>query len=526
MLSRLNVFGNPTAQRDFRVQMRGSRSVILFVVYLLLLSLAAVVTYQSVAGQQVTLAQAQASLRQFYEWTMSLLGFAITAISPALAATAVVTERHRRSFDLVFSAPVEPRAYLIGKLVASYRFTWLLLVLALPVTAVSVVLGGATWTDVLEAFVLLSFQALILTSTALLVSARAEKQVNAVATMFALVLFWFALFSVSGFLARIAMGTGLSRELPFIVGLNPFGTHAAAGSFTNLGWSIPNWILVGIFSVFVSLLLISAASISIAPSPVREIKTFRWMILSAAVLYGVLTPTLSAIGTSFGLFTGSSPMAFPPVPLGPHEVGRMLGWALIPLLVFIPSMAAYGFEGPMYRRPNGLFHWRKVMDGSPAGSAPFLLLFIATFILAMVSLFAVTGTLSRDAFIGIGVYGLWLLGCFAAVFGAVRLGSSVLSGARTGMSFGVLAIMLIVVIPVPCVSIPAFNIGSPASDWMWTLIPMSPLVADAKSLWLAQVHGAVLLAIGVTLITVSQRVLKVRLDRLKITHERLFESAA
>jgi len=51
-------------------------------------------------------------------------------------------ERQHGPWILVFSAPVAPRYYLVGKTIAVYRYIWMLLILSLPVTAACVVLGG------------------------------------------------------------------------------------------------------------------------------------------------------------------------------------------------------------------------------------------------------------------------------------------------------------------------------------------------------------------------------------------------
>jgi hypothetical protein len=143
--------GNASSMRDFRVQLRGSRSVLLFGAYLLSLITIALLVYSSAIrnGTSVSIVEAQSSLQSFYATVIGLLGGMICLVTPALCATSILTERQRKSLDLVFSAPVSPKYYLVGKMLSSYRYIWMLLVLSLPVTAACVVLGGATWRDVL-----------------------------------------------------------------------------------------------------------------------------------------------------------------------------------------------------------------------------------------------------------------------------------------------------------------------------------------------------------------------------------------
>src|SRR5947209_4930518 len=126
------------------------------------------------AGQGgVSITEVQENLREFYNILMVCLASILCLITPALTAGAITSERQRQSLDLLFSAPVSVKALLVGKLISSYRYTWMLLALSLPITAVCVVMGGATWSDVLAGYALLSFSALVLTAIGLVVSSMA-----------------------------------------------------------------------------------------------------------------------------------------------------------------------------------------------------------------------------------------------------------------------------------------------------------------------------------------------------------------
>ncbi len=262
--SREVYFGNATAVRDFRVQLRGNRSVMLFGVYLLLLIGVAMYTYSNAVNQYgSTIVEAQSSLHGFYQVTMLLLAGTVVLVAPGLTATTIVMERQRQSIDLVFSAPVSPKYYLVGKMISSFRYTWMLLVLALPVTAASVVLGGASWTEVLEAYILLSIHGLALTAFALLISTFSAKPVAAIVWSYITAI-------VFNFCAGSAATASLFRfmgrptdEAPFWVSFSPFAVVQSARTYTSIaGHHIPNWILALVVTLLiVKICLLGAGSI-------------------------------------------------------------------------------------------------------------------------------------------------------------------------------------------------------------------------------------------------------------------------
>src|SRR2546423_6633937 len=89
---------NATSRRDFRAQLRGNRAVILWTVYLLaLIGLGMWVYDDTLHRGQYSIVQAQQSLQTFYQTVMGLLGGMVTLVAPALAATAIVVEKERRS---------------------------------------------------------------------------------------------------------------------------------------------------------------------------------------------------------------------------------------------------------------------------------------------------------------------------------------------------------------------------------------------------------------------------------------------
>ena len=112
--------GNAASVRDFRVQMRGSKTILAWTLYLGILLTVGYFTYASVSalGFGSSPAEIQYRLGTFFSTMFRVIAGAVVVIAPGLTAASIVGERQRKSFDLVFSAPVTPKYYLVGMLAA------------------------------------------------------------------------------------------------------------------------------------------------------------------------------------------------------------------------------------------------------------------------------------------------------------------------------------------------------------------------------------------------------------------------
>ncbi len=366
-------FGNATSMREFRVQLRGNRSVLLFGAYLVMLIGVAMFVYSEAVGdQRMSIVEAQSRLQSFYMTVMELLAGTICVVAPALSATTVVLERQRRSLDLVFSAPVSPKYFLVGKMLSSYRYIWMLLVLSLPVTAACVVLGGASWGDVLGSYVLLSMQALVLTSISLLMSTLAPKPVSAVLWSYAACIPYLLVTASGAGSFLFGYGHGHSMEAPFFVALSPFMVIQAVGTYTAVGnFDVPNWIpALGVTLLITKIALLTAGSLlSPVGKEARSLRIHGFFYLVATIgLLGYYTT--SSIGFSSDL--GGT-------------LGRTLAWVLMPLIVVLPFMTCYGYDGENRFKPNGMFKLTDIFKPTPATGLPYVLLLIGGAAVGLVS---------------------------------------------------------------------------------------------------------------------------------------------
>lgn len=495
---------NPTSRRDYRSQLRSNKSAILWGFYLLLLIAVATLNYSVSADVgNVSVVRAQRELQQFYTVVMGMLAAMVCLISPALGATTVIAERERRSLDLIFSAPVRPKMFLVGKMISAFRYTWMLLVLAMPVTAVSVVLGGATWSDVLVAYLLLSLCGLVLSSIALLFSTIAPKAVSAITWSYAAVglylLITFLLGSTYGVPSMFGMGgpAGMTGEVPFFVGLSPFFATVAADTHTLIfGKEIPNWILVAVFSLLTVRFFLLCAGSALSPYGSSETKNLRisgllyTFVLSFGLTYVVYSSIPGSATTDVDAFAAGA-----------------VGWAPLFFLLFAPFVCCFGEDAERKFMYDGVFSFKGAFRGTPSGGLPYLLMLVLAIASGILLAFGILPiTSSPGEHFASTLY--WSFGFWIFVWGIGRWTSATTSDLRSARILHVAFLLMILGLPVPFLSL----ITTGGSESLWQLYPLSNL-ADFHSyenLLLRFSMGTALTVVGVAFAGAAERKRRVK----------------
>ncbi len=505
--TRRTYFGNAAAQRDFRVQLRGNRSVMLFGLYLAILIVVGFFKYGEIqTNASISVVQAQRELREFYTLIVMLLGGMVTLVTPGLAATAIVLERQRRSLDLVFSAPVQPRYYLVGKMIAVYRYIWMLLILSLPVTAACVVLGGASWSDVLTVYGLLSIHGLLFAAVGLLMSTICGKPVAAVVWTYGAVA---ALMGVTGSMAAASYsfrmfgpGSG-GAAAPFAIGLSPFSVTYAVGTYTEiLGYPVPNWLMAAVVVLIaVRLCLLGAGALL---SDGRETPNLRinWAILVAGAAYGLCYWFVASGGYSslatMPAYTPPENWPFRNVDGRAVILGYGLFWLLTPLVLVLPNLVAYGGDGALRQRPNGWFGFRRMLDGTPAGALPYIVsLVVLACVFGLLGIKTAGGDLPSASFL---VYPLYAIGFWGLFWAIARTASSYGVGLRAARTTLVAAFVVLVALPVPFLAAVSAETFNEKGISAWDLYLLRP-VLQFKEVNIAQplVYGLGLVVIALGL---------------------------
>lgn len=481
-------FDNATSVRDYRVQLRGNRSVIFFGLYLIVLITVSMFVYsESVVAGAYSVVDAQRLLREFYGITIGILGGVVALVAPALSATAVVLERQRRSLDLIFSAPVSPRYYLVGKMISSYRYTWMLLVLALPVTAACVLLGGASWMDVLQSYLLLSVHGIVFTALALLMSTVSTKPVSAVIWSYVAAGFYLMVTFAGSASSMMTGMQSMNAEVPFYAVMNPFLVSFFAGSYTLIGsLEIPNWFISIFVAGAISQLCLLGAGVMLSPKPeveIRKLRIYSLIYFSFLVGYSAWQSNLSM-----------------------SQAGLSAFWFLSPLVVVIPFLSCFGIDAERRYRPNGMFNIRNIFDGTPAGALPYLLLLIATgFVSSFVGVFLNQSSLAgiRD----LGIFAIYTVGFWVLFWAIGRYASSSLVGLKTARAIQFAVFVLIVCVPVPFIATIESQAAWDAGTFsLWNLYILRPAFVTEPIL--ALVYGVGTLGAAALIARAAEQSLK------------------
>jgi len=164
--------------KELRSRMRGRRAFIVLTVYLAILALITYGVYVVVApnargfaggvggvGGFGGQANASALIGQSIFTLLSIFQLILICfIAPAFTSGQISLEREKQTLDLLISTPMRPSAIVIGKLAAALAFVVLMIVAAVPITAIVLMYGGASVDDIVR-------QQLVLLGTALMLGA-------------------------------------------------------------------------------------------------------------------------------------------------------------------------------------------------------------------------------------------------------------------------------------------------------------------------------------------------------------------
>ena len=151
--------------REMRTRMRGRRAAVVITVYLLLLSgiggWMIYTQHQDLRSGFNAGAASTMGLQIFATLSMFQL-FLVVFIVPGLTGAAISGERDRQTLDLLLSTQVSALWIVLGKILASLSYIFLLLLAALPLFSMVFLFGGVSPGQIALAFVISLVSALTL----------------------------------------------------------------------------------------------------------------------------------------------------------------------------------------------------------------------------------------------------------------------------------------------------------------------------------------------------------------------------
>jgi ABC-type transport system involved in multi-copper enzyme maturation permease subunit len=489
------VLGNPVIGRELRVRVRVGRAYMLQAFYLAFLILIVALAYQAAIGDNPDLrnpVRVQGALVEFYRLVMSMLVALIALIAPALTANAITLERERKTMDLLLATPLTARQLLVGKLLGSFAFIVLLLALTLPVSAVSVLLGGVSFPELLKAYLLIACGGLVLCAIALLSSVYARNSTLAVLWSYVRVAGFLlatgvliALQDALAFGAFGGRGAGaLNLAFPQVL-LNPFAAPFVADMQVDfVRWQAPAWVVGVVLCLLFTRLILTAAARKVGlydkdvlPSARRQLV----LLFPLNMLLCVL-PLLALGGGAGGIG-------------GAEYVLVVVLLCVAPFLMLAAWIAPFGQDGDTPCPDDGMFKPSRMFTAAPSGALPFLwtvwLLTAGALILVLYqsSMPAMVGPLFWNYLLSMLVYftGVWML------FWGIGRFCSVMSRARSLATARALTLVIITgvtALPIIIDLMFFWNRAEFVALQVWVFKPFFDALSDPRSV---KIHDAMFL---------------------------------
>lgn len=499
------VLANPVIGRELRVRVRVGRAYLLQAAYLAFLILVVGLAYEWVVGDESNLGnpfQMQQALVGFYWVVVGTLIGLIALIAPALTANAVTLERERKTMDLLLATPLTARHLLTGKLIGSFAFIVLLLALTLPVSAVSVLLGGVSFGDLLRAYVMIAFGGLTLCAIALFTSVYARNSTMAVLWSYVRVgVFLLATGILVGFQSSFSgmpgSSGGVNWGFPAAL-LNPFAALIAADTHVDLKiWQVPTWIMCVVLCLLFTRLVLTGAAQKVGLYDKDVMPSLRRQLLLLTPLYVLLTmlPMLSPVAVG-----GATVLAT-------FEAQTLTVMCMAPMLLLAGWIAPFGDDEDKPCPNDGVFRVRKLLTDAPSGALPFLSLLWLLMLGALYASFLLTGQLAtldpdlRDLIIYLVVYftGAWVLLWGVGRFCSVLLNGRSLVAAR---ALSLATITAILTLPVIAHLMFYSDVSDSPALSVWVATPFIEAIREPMN-GIAQMNllivGGLMLAIGLLL---------------------------
>jgi ABC-2 type transport system permease protein len=176
------VLDNPVMIKELRSRMRGARAFIVLSIYLLLLSAFSSLVYVAVSESSLSIS-GQSSVgqigRTLFGGVVAIEMMLVAFIAPAFTSGAISGEREHQTYDLLRTTLLPAHAFVLGKLLSSMLYVFLLLAAAIPMQSIAFFFGGVAETELLLSFVILMATALLFGTIGIFFSTRSTRTLSA-----------------------------------------------------------------------------------------------------------------------------------------------------------------------------------------------------------------------------------------------------------------------------------------------------------------------------------------------------------
>jgi ABC-type transport system involved in multi-copper enzyme maturation permease subunit len=198
---------NPVLRHELIERVQGARAVVFLTIWLVLLTGILVLAYQGSVAVNQGFGGDVGSLgrvgRELFEWVLFGMVVLVMFLVPGLTAGSITGERERQTLVPLQMTLMRPRDIVVGKLAAALAFLVFLVLAAMPLLAVSLLVGGVRILDMVRGIGMLLFTGTVLGSVGVWISSRFKRTTAATVVTYAVA----AIFSFGSFvsLATVAI---------------------------------------------------------------------------------------------------------------------------------------------------------------------------------------------------------------------------------------------------------------------------------------------------------------------------------
>lgn len=234
---KVQLWRSPLLGRELRQRTATPRIAVALVVWLGILSLVFVVTYQAYDGfTGFDVGRVAESGRSVFEWLLAAMLFIVLFLVPATTAGSVSGERERQTLLPLQVSLMSPLAIVLGKLSAAVAFTVLLVVMTTPLLALTYLIGGVTVLDLVKGVAMVLLTSIMVGAVGVACSSLTRRVQVSTVLAYGFVLFITIGTSILFGAAAViddSRGVDLVDPPKEIVMLNPF--FATADVFDSIG---------------------------------------------------------------------------------------------------------------------------------------------------------------------------------------------------------------------------------------------------------------------------------------------------
>lgn len=180
---------NPVLRNESKLAVRSIKFTLMIFAYIAILSVAAVIYYNSLNSEVFVNGLNLQSSVMFY--VVMAIGQAVLLmfIVPSLTSTAICSEREKQTLDILLSSKLTPLQIIVGKVFASSLRVIVLIICTMPLYAICSLIGGVKLSNIIELIIFFIVNTIFVGSIGVFVSTYVKTSKVATALSYGLVLF-------------------------------------------------------------------------------------------------------------------------------------------------------------------------------------------------------------------------------------------------------------------------------------------------------------------------------------------------